>query len=311
MIDGGTGRTYPRVLKRELQAIGENGQSIDLLIVSHIDDDHIAGIIKLFEDGELDKSIIKEVWFNSGELLNDYFGKVNDGDRRVTINPDPSTEISVRQGISLERFLRQLGCWREELIKVDNQPYELHGAKITVLSPDLTGLQRLHQLWTVEEDRDTQIAVVESDHKQQLSELLQNEFSEDDSPQNGSSIAFLFEFEGKRLLFLADSHPSAIVEALSELAFSEMNKLRLAAVKISHHGSKKNLSPQLMRLIQSDGFIISTDGSKHGHPDKECLARVIAGNGERTKLYFNYDNDVISNIFSNEDRQATECVKHS
>ena len=44
--------------------IKDNNQKIDLLIVTHTDDDHIKGIIKFIEDDTLN-NYIQEVWFNS------------------------------------------------------------------------------------------------------------------------------------------------------------------------------------------------------------------------------------------------------
>lgn len=76
LIDGGPGITYskrPKALKTEIEQILKRRENIDLLVVTHIDDDHIGGIIKLFEYGEIDPKIIKEVWFNSGELISSFF----------------------------------------------------------------------------------------------------------------------------------------------------------------------------------------------------------------------------------------------
>ena len=50
LIDGGTTGTYKR-LKKRLENLSEEDRKFELLIVTHIDADHIAGILKLFEHG--------------------------------------------------------------------------------------------------------------------------------------------------------------------------------------------------------------------------------------------------------------------
>jgi len=75
----------------------------------------------------------------------------------------------------------------------------------------------------------------------------------------------------------------------------------LDLVKVSHHASKGNTSPRLLSLIESSKFVVSTDGSKHGLPDKEVIARIIASQLNST-IYFNYD-EISKEIFSKEDKE--------
>ena len=44
---------------------------------------------------------------------------------------------------------------------------------------------------------------------------------------NKSSIAFLFEFENSKILFLGDSDADDIVGTLTELGYSKNNKLKV------------------------------------------------------------------------------------
>ena len=55
LIDGGTGKTYsqkPKVLKTEIEQIKDKGENIDLMVITHIDDDHIGGIVRMFKKKE-------------------------------------------------------------------------------------------------------------------------------------------------------------------------------------------------------------------------------------------------------------------
>ena len=65
-------------------------------------------------------------------------------------------------------------------------------------------------------------------------------------------------------------------------------RLQLDAFKMPHHGSRRNLSREIVEAVDCPRFLVSTDGSRFGHPDPEALARVIKFGGERPELIFNY-----------------------
>ncbi len=288
LIDGGISKTYTRHLKKELNALVTRGESLDLLIITHIDDDHIGGIIKLYEDVNLDRGFIKHVWFNSGNLLSDFFKSERDIKREVSIIPSDQAEASVGQGMTLENLLLKEANWLQKIVFTGYGPVDFYGSTITILSPNEAGLKRLNSNWQTEKDKITEASADHDDFDILISELVQTKFKEDRAVPNGSSIAFMIEHEGKRALLLGDSHPSVIENSLRDLGFSSENRLNVDLVKVSHHSSKKNTSPGLLELIESKQFVISTDGTKHGLPDKQAMARIITSNPGCT-LHFNYD----------------------
>ena len=95
---------------------------------------------------------------------------------------------------------------------------------------------------------------------------------------------------GLRVLLAADSHSGVIESALAPLAESEGGRYRIDLVKLSHHGSAHNTSPEIPKRIDCTRFAISTDGSRrHKHPHGQSIARVLAADPDRNKvLYFNY-----------------------
>ena len=50
LIDGGVASTYDLALRSYLKGLSSKGQKIDILIVTHIDRDHIEGIIRLLNE---------------------------------------------------------------------------------------------------------------------------------------------------------------------------------------------------------------------------------------------------------------------
>jgi beta-lactamase superfamily II metal-dependent hydrolase len=297
LIDGGTPATYNKTLK---SVYNELETDIDLLVVTHIDDDHIGGIKKLFEDNDIDITKIKKVWFNSGGLLNHYFGEDEDKARAVTIVPNDIVDMSPDQGNKLEAKLDELeGVWVKKIIK-QYDTIDFFGATITILSPNDETLKRLNEMWETEVDIQVQMSgAVHDDFEIDIETLIERPFKEDKGIPNGSSIAFLIEYKTTSGLLLGDAYPSVIVESLQSLGYSTSNKLKLDFVKISHHASKGNTSPELLDIIACKKYIISTNGLKHGLPDKEAIARIIASQKDCT-LYYTYD-DFIHELFTPND----------
>lgn len=121
-------------------------------------------------------------------------------------------------------------------------------------------------------------------------------YIKDDSIGNGSSISFVLEAENKRVLFLADAFAEDIIAALKEKYPEESDyPVFFDAIKISHHGSFRNNSPELFKVIDSGVFLFSTNGKhpKHKHPDVETISciinRELPNNIVKRSLLFNYD----------------------
>lgn len=302
LIDGGPGNTYsklPKTLKKEIEQIKKKGESIDLLVITHIDDDHIGGIIKMFEYEDPNLDIIKKVWFNSGELISNFFGTEIDKKRECPIILRSNPELSVKQGITLEKLLKKRGYWEQGVIYEGCNAVQFYDCKIIILSPDKLGLEKLNKKWETEKG-DVLLSREPCDYKIPISQLKDKPFVEDQSVPNESSISFLFEYRGKKILFLADSHPSVAADSIKKLGYSPGKKLEVDLVKIAHHSSRKNTCPGLLELIKCSDYLICTNGKRHGLPDKEPMARIIAANNDMTRLHFNYDN-IAQKIFLPED----------
>jgi hypothetical protein len=64
--------------------------------------------------------------------------------------------------------------------------------------------------------------------------------------------------------------------------------MSIDVVKLSHHGSRANVTQDLLRAVDTRHFVFSTNNSYFRHPNAEAIARVILGGGKPT-LWFNYD----------------------
>lgn len=70
LIDGGPAHTYPALRERILHLPIED-RHFDLLVITHIDADHIEGIIRLLQDAEVLGCIFDRIWFNGCDQLNE------------------------------------------------------------------------------------------------------------------------------------------------------------------------------------------------------------------------------------------------
>ena len=160
LIDGGTAETYRNYLKTRLIQLKNEGKVIDLLIVTHIDNDHIGGIIELFKENgsDMDSKIIRirNIWHNSYRHLqfekNQKLGRseknilnkiIANGEVYFNYNLGKNNPISAMQGTTLAGLIFEGGYhWNEQFDKqaVMNNGINYQFGKecfITVLKPCL------------------------------------------------------------------------------------------------------------------------------------------------------------------------------
>lgn len=286
LIDGGNSKTeYRNHLKKEILQIQESMESIDLLVITHTDQDHVKGIQYLLNDREITKNIIKQVWFNSFDSNFSH----------------QDTDISYVESSKIQNLLIEHNISRNNTTTVtdDLSPIDFFGAKITILSPYKEDLEKLI------EQNDLDIAGTGGDYSQSINEIIKgnsNIFVNknenlDKSLENRVSIAFLLELNEKTFLFLGDANPDVI-----ELSTDKLIKLRdveFIAVdffKLSHHASHRSLSFKMLELFTTQNYIISTNRSKSNLPNKLTFAKILTSkiSKVRVNFIFNYGDDEVS-----------------
>ena len=99
------------------------------------------------------------------------------------------------------------------------------------------------------------------------------------------------------MLLLGDAHAETIVTSLKYLNAKKQLPLSFDAIKLSHHGSFNNNSPELLRIIDSENWIVSTNGGTYNHPDLETLVHVFTiDKNKQRRIFFNYDLPVCNRI---------------
>lgn len=305
MIDAGYERTFRYVLLDEIRKIIENEQKIDLWIISHIHDDHIGGIMKYIQsvrDGEI-SDIIDKWYYNSPRNFSNSY-----------INKDSSSRPkSIYQGDALYYYLQAISKLPQFDYTSELMEQNIFGMKIVFLSPPPNKLEKLRKKYSINKFRAFERSELDStseavkareyDYNTRLEDFDLSTWKEDDSVENGSSISILTDFNNKRILWLADSHPTDVVNTLKSKGYSTLNKLNCDWVKVTHHGSKGNNSSELYDLLECSNYLLSVNGeNKHYLPTKESLARIILNKNRNMAMkysfYFTYDNYVLRSIFN-------------
>jgi len=295
LIDGGTKGTYKH-LKKRIECLSPDERHFDLLVITHIDADHIAGILKLIEDNDLGISF-SDIWFNGYRHL----GKSN---IRGIIQGELLSDYLDKPHINWNKAFNGKAVCVDKRKKFS--PVELAGGmKLTLFSPTKKALADLKPQWKKEaekaglfsdkriadkEDIDTRPIESRSQAPTMLPDidrLAKTSFKSDTSRTNGSSIAFLAEYEGKKMLFTGDAYDTILLDSLQRF-LPGCEPLYLDLFKIPHHGSNGNMSKKLLERIRCSTYLISANGAYHEHPDEIAIARIIKYGGHKLDLYFNY-----------------------
>ena len=310
LLDMGHSKTYTTVLKDVVACLFKDSEKIDALFLSHIHDDHIGGASKFIKD------------IQAGDISNDIVGRwIYNAPRKYNVDKTHDNGDGVLCGIvSGDNVYEYIATNRPSDVRdvIAGQAFEIDGMKVIVLSPDEDKLGQLRDKYSNKrplcksetDETSVEAGCVTDDYSTPLQQFIIERFQEDTNIENASSIAAIFEYKGKRILWLSDSVPSVIISSLSTLGYSETNKLRCDAVLLSHHGSSGNNSLDLFRMIAGDRYIISADGiNRHCLPNKETVARIVAASSERpVSLYFNYSNGRLARMFKTDGVDEIKAV---
>lgn len=353
LIDAGFASTYQDHIAAELAQIAHEGGRLDLVVCTHIDADHIGGLLEFFSrNGAPAKRGIEvdAVWHNSLRSLPaptaepDGFHDrmVLEAIRRRGFQRDLTSSlnrISARQGSSLAKLLRQHGYnWNSgngsTCISEGGALSLPHDVSVHVIGPTTARLQELRNLWLREvgklgykgssqpndltddayemwcanlSDRSIpQAKPIAVNGSQRLAEV----YAPDTSIANGSSITFIISTGNKRVLFLGDAWAEDVVAKLRSL-HSPTTPIIFDAIKVSHHGSFHNTSVDLLLVADSPCFLISSDGSRHHHPDFEVLAEIVDRPAPfKRHLFFNYETAASKQLKSHTSKSGTAFSVH-
>jgi hypothetical protein len=299
LVDMGTSGTG-RAIADRFRALPEGQRAFELLVVTHVDTDHIGGVLSgLVDPDEPVPVTFADVWFNGWEHLH---GLVP-ADERSPLEP-----MGGVQGELLTTWLRDR-AWndafgRAAAVRTDTElpTVELpDGLTITVLAPVQQRLTDLAPEWqlaveaALESGRLTDVSPgLESlgpstpptlETVLDLELLSEDPSAADSSKANAASIAFLLEHDGKRALLTGDATSAELLGGLALLDGGE--RVPVDLVKLPHHGSRNNVSRALVQAVDCPLWVFSSDGTTFRHPDAIAVSRVVRDAGGEPHLVFN------------------------
>jgi hypothetical protein len=334
MIDGGPKNVYKPHLKPRLEQIRKarglaknDSLPVDLLMVSHVDDDHIQGILDLTKEEIAARDAhqprllnVLSFWHNSfdaiighepkeltasfqdhfgaaalsgGGLSDDAVGEVEDDSQEEQEVTESSLKVlaSIEQGFRLRSDAEGLGYPRNP---------EFDG-KLIMARADAKPVEVAAGLkFTVLGPMKAELEALHKKHDEWLRELKKKGKSPaetlaayvDKSVPNLSSIVVLAEFGGKRMLLTGDARGDKIIQGLQLarlLGPGKNSKIEVDLLKVPHHGSLNNLKTDFFERVVAKHYVFSGDG-EHGNPERESMEMLLAARGEDADftIHFTY-----------------------
>jgi beta-lactamase superfamily II metal-dependent hydrolase len=296
LVDGGRSGFSPKLIAH----LRAHAPVLDLVVVTHVDLDHICGILGLLAASSA--ITVKEIWFNGFVHLEpretDHLAEVD------LLGPEEGEELT-------ELIVKRKIPWNERFdggsIVVPGSgklpQRTVAGMKLTVLSPTWETLGALREIWPdlvrgeglvrgvvgPRRDDDDVPSDVLGD-EDDLQALADHPPPKKITEANRSSVALLAEYEGRRCLLAGDAAPDVLVASLKRLSAAPPE---IHLLKVPHHGSHANVTSALIQQVRCGKYLFTTDGTGYTnpHPHDAAVARVAVYGGVNPTLLFNYDCD--------------------
>lgn len=265
LIDGGYHNPFGDEYEEEIP-------NIDNIIVTHIDNDHIQGVIELLQHPENNKNV-KNIIFNEPRSSN-LFNTITNG--YTTSYRQGSKLINIIGSSNVKKHHNDVCCNHNNIIKLNEE------TTLKIISPTNQTLSELHEKWNANNFKrnhsgytTSTIQTPTSTQQKSIEELADTPSKLDNSLPNKSSLAFILEYKHYRFLLLGDAHIDQVTQQLQHLQETKQEPLCFDFVKLSHHGSKYNINKEFLELIKTNNFIIcQSRETQRSHPDKECIAKI-------------------------------------
>jgi Predicted hydrolase (metallo-beta-lactamase superfamily) len=243
VVDGGYAPTGPSIVEH-LHTFYGAPTLIDHVVLSHADNDHVAGLISVLEHFEVGALWMNRPWRFAAEIIDAFHGNYTvDGLAKTIRDAYPLLaqleDVAKAKGIPINDAFEytQIGAFtvmapsRERYLELIPQ---FDRTPISYVKPVKGILAKLGE------------AVKQLAHFFETwgSEALE-ENPAPTSPSNESCIVLLADFEGRTALLTADAGPDALNRAADVAAL--LGRLSPPNfVQVPHHGSRRNVTPTVL-----------------------------------------------------------------
>jgi len=313
LIDGGSAGVYRNVIKKRLNQLRANNQKLvlRLVLVSHIDADHITGIRDMFKemseeinDGHDPDWRVGSLWHNAFEnIVRTHSASASTvsvaaaaaGEfelngpwlKGLTDEKAVAVVASVKQGKELQALAKSTGTPINKetggklIVAPDSGALRIkitEDLTFTILGPQQAEIDALENEWRKSKAKGG------ADEQAVAADYLNR------TVPNLSSIVFLAEDRTggttRRLLMTGDAGGDLILEGLSAAGLLAANgSIKVDVLKIQHHGSSHSVTQDFFRKVVADVYVVSGNG-KHGIPHMDVLNWLSqARTGETIDVY--------------------------
>jgi hypothetical protein len=309
LIDGGPSRVYgphlkPRLIEiREARDIADDRPlPIDLLMVSHVDDDHIQGILDLTRELREEPGVplvrIRRLWHNSfdevigndpEELTSSLAAQFGPASLGGGLPSDATVDSAEEDQEVVGSTLRVIASIPQgHRLRLDAEALDLSlnpefDGKLILAAEDAIDLTD-DLSFTVVGPMQPEVQALQRDHDKWLEQLEEEGLTPeealaafvDKSVPNLSSLVLLVESGDKSILLTGDARGDKILAGLESIGvIEEDGKLNVDVLKVPHHGSANNLTRGFFERITADHYVFSGNG-EHGNPEREALKMLLS-----------------------------------
>lgn len=277
VIDGGYTEDGNKIIRYMVDKCGLN--TIDLIINTHPDIDHILGLIQLFKSDEIEikKLVMNRPWRDSN--LDCSFFK----DGRITDKSlNERLTRTFRKAYELEK------CAKEK-IGENNIIHPVVGNTyfdcLTILAPN----KEAYRSYLLESDKTPASNLTLYSSQPKKSKYATEFYHQGDtikwfedettSPINETSIVSLLKLPKTNILFTGDAGKRTLSQALDELS-NRFGDIKIHKMQLPHHGSRKNISPYLIKRINANAYYVSCppEGLEEGHYSRRLTNMILDNN---------------------------------
>ena len=283
LIDGGPPSNFDNNLRTVLEDLGRKKLPLDLVVLSHVDNDHIVGLVDYFAELQgggdgLPRPL--DLWHNSWGKTVDPDGTVGPrltalmtATRAAAMPNAANATFGIKEGNALRTKAKVLGIPINkafnggELITVSEAgpAKKLQNLSLRVVGPTVKNLEKLRKEWMewIEKHEDQ----VDSDQVQVLA-------NSDQSVPNLSSIMLIAEADGKTILLTGDGRSDHLLDGLEEAGELNGGTRHFDILKLAHHGSERDVTRAFFEKVTADLYIASANG-RDGNPDASTLGWIV------------------------------------
>lgn len=300
LIDGGPSSNFADNLDPVLRKVAKRNAALDLAVLSHVDNDHIVGLVDYFAELQAGTAGLprpKELWHNS-------WGRAIDPDStvgprlkalmtasRVAAMPNAANAtLGIDEGSALRTKATLLkvpintSFPNVDLITVDavKQPIAFANLRLRVVGPIQANLEKLRQEWASWLDKHED--AITDDNAMVMA-------NSDQSVPNLSSIALIASAQGKTVLLTGDGRSDHLLDGLSLAGQLDRDgRCQVNVLKLAHHGSDRDVNQEFFERVRADTYIVSANG-RYGNPDYDTLSWVVeSANKDRRKVQMIFTN---------------------